>query len=147
MKILMVCLGNICRSPLAHGIMEHLVKEQDLNWEIDSAGTGGWHIGQQPDERSIAVAKKYGVDISKQTVRKICIDDFDHFDRIMVMDYNNLNDVKEIARSENDIEKVSLVLKNEIVPDPYYDDNQFDPVYHMVEKRCKEIISEFRSVN
>lgn len=147
MKILMVCLGNICRSPLAHGIMEHLVKENKLNWEIDSAGTGGWHIGQQPDKRSIAVAKKYGVDISNQSVRKICIDDFDLFDRILVMDYNNLNDVKEIARSENDSDKVSLFLKDEIVPDPYYDDDQFDPVYLMVEKRCKEIIIEFTSAN
>lgn len=58
MKILMVCLGNICRSPLAHGVMEHLVNERGLPWEIDSAGTGGWHVGQQPDSRSIAVAKK-----------------------------------------------------------------------------------------
>lgn len=145
MKILMVCLGNICRSPLAHGIMEQLVKENKLNWEIDSAGTGNWHVGQQPDKRSIAVAKKYGVDISNQSGRQICIDDFDRFDRIMVMDYNNLNDVKEMARSESDSNKISLFLKNEIVPDPYYDDDQFDPVFRLVEGRCKEIISEFRS--
>ena len=64
MKILMVCLGNICRSPLAHGIMEHLVQQKGLNWEIDSAGTGGWHVGQPPDRRSIGIAKKYGLDIS-----------------------------------------------------------------------------------
>lgn len=145
MKILMVCLGNICRSPLAHGVMEHLVKENNLDWEIDSAGTGGWHIGQQPDKRSIAVAQKYGVDISQQSVRQICIDDFDLFDRILVMDYNNLNDVKEIARTESDANKISLFLKDEIVPDPYYDDNQFDPVYRMIEKRCKEIIGELKS--
>lgn len=147
MKILMICLGNICRSPLAHGIMEQLVKENELNWEIDSAGTGNWHIGQQPDKRSIAVARKYGVDISKQSGRQICIDDFDRFDRIMVMDYNNLNDVKELARSESDSNKISLFLKDEIVPDPYYDDDQFDPVFRLVEGRCKEIISEFRSDN
>jgi len=147
MKILMVCLGNICRSPLAHGIMEQLVKENNLTWQIDSAGTGNWHIGQQPDKRSIKIAQKYGVDISKQSGRQICTDDFDRFDRILVMDYNNLNDVKEIARSESDVEKISLFLKNEIVPDPYYDDNQFDPVYRMVEKRCKEIIDEYQSGN
>lgn len=147
MKILMVCLGNICRSPLAHGIMEHLVKENNLNWEIDSVGTGAWHIGQQPDKRAIAIAKKYGVDISKQCGRQISIDDFDRFNRILVMDYNILNDVKEIARSENDSDKISLFLKDEIVPDPYYDDNQFDPVYRMIEKRCKEIISELTSGN
>ena len=147
MKILMVCLGNICRSPLAHGIMEHLVKENNLNWEVDSAGTGAWHIGQKPDKRAIAVAKKYGVDISKQSGRQISIDDFDHFDRILVMDYNILNDLKEMARSENDSDKVSLFLKDEIVPDPYYDDNQFDPVYQMIEKRCKEIISELTTSN
>ncbi|MDO8993087.1 MAG: low molecular weight protein-tyrosine-phosphatase, partial [Daejeonella sp.] len=90
MKILMVCLGNICRSPLAHGILEHLVRQKGLNWEIDSAGTGGWHVGQQPDSRSIAIAKKYGLDISGQSCRKFDTSDFERFDQILVMDYNNL---------------------------------------------------------
>ena len=145
MKILMVCLGNICRSPLAHGILEKLAFEKGLHWEVDSAGTGGWHVGAPPDHRSVAVAKNYGVDISGQCCRQFEIDDFDRYDHIFVMDYNNLNDVKTLARNDDDHKKVSLLLKNDVVPDPYYDDMQFDPVYKMVEKRCREIIEEFNS--
>lgn len=145
MKILMVCLGNICRSPLAHGILEHLVWQKGLNWEIDSAGTGGWHVGQQPDSRSIAIAKKYGLDISGQSCRKFDTSDFERFDQILVMDYNNLNDVKALARNDEEHNKISLFLKDAIVPDPYHDDNQFDTVYQMIEKRCKELIEEFAS--
>jgi protein-tyrosine phosphatase len=142
MKILMVCLGNICRSPLAHGVLEHMVKEKKLNWEIDSAGTGNWHIGEQPDRRSIAVAKKYGVDISNQSCRQFQTDDFENFDHILVMDQNNLSDVISLAQTDADFGKVRLFLKNGIVPDPYHDDKQFDPVYHMIEKRCLELIEE-----
>lgn len=141
----MVCLGNICRSPLAHGILEHLAREKGLDWEIDSAGTGNWHVGQQPDKRSIAVAKKYGVDISGQSCRQFDISDFKKYDQILVMDYSNLNDVKALAPGEADHQKVALFLKDGIVPDPYYDDNEFDPVYRMVEKRCREILEEFAS--
>ncbi len=141
----MVCLGNICRSPLAHGILERLSEDEGLQWEIDSAGTGGWHVGAPPDHRSVAIAKNYGVDISGQCCRKFEVDDFDTYDYIFVMDYSNLNDVKALARSDEDHKKVSLFLKNDIVPDPYYDDSQFDPVYKMVEKRCREIIVEFNS--
>jgi protein-tyrosine phosphatase len=145
MKILMVCLGNICRSPLAHGILEHLVKEKNLNWEIDSAGTGNWHIGEKPDRRSIAVAQKYGVDITNQSCRQFDITDFEKYDHILTMDQNNLSDVISLANGDAGVEKVRLFLKNEIVPDPYYDDNQFEPVYLMIEKRCKEIITELGS--
>ena len=145
MKILMVCLGNICRSPLAHGILEHLVKEKNLNWEIDSAGTGNWHIGEKPDRRSIAVAQKYGVDITNQSCRQFDITDFEKYDHILTMDQNNLSDVISLAFGDDGVEKVRLFLKNGIVPDPYHDDNQFEPVYLMIEKRCKEIITEFGS--
>ena len=145
MKILMVCLGNICRSPIAHGILEKHASDKGLQWEIDSAGTGGWHTGSPPDHRSIAIAKRYGVDISNQSCRQFEIDDFDKYDHILVMDYSNLNDVKALARNDIDHNKVSLFLKNDIVPDPYYDDTQFDPVYKMVEERCFEIIEEFTS--
>lgn len=143
MKILMVCMGNICRSPLAHGVLENLAVEKGLPWEIDSAGTGGWHAGAPPDRRSIAVAKNYGIDISSQCCRQFQIDDFDKYDHIYVMDFINMNDVKALARNDEDHKKVSLFLKNDIVPDPYYDDTQFDPVYKMIEKRCREIIEEF----
>ncbi len=145
MKILMVCLGNICRSPLAHGVLEHLAREKGLDWEIDSAGTGNWHVGEKPDRRSIAIAKNYGVDISGQCCRQFDVSDFDTYDHIFVMDYSNLNDVKALARQEEDHAKVSLFLKNDIVPDPYYDDTQFDPVYKMVERRCREIIAEINT--
>lgn len=145
MKILMVCLGNICRSPLAHGVMEHLVNERGLPWEIDSAGTGGWHVGQQPDSRSIAVAKKYGVDISTQVCRKFNPRDFENFDHILVMDMNNLRDVSTLAGNEAELRKVKLFLKEGIVPDPYYDDDQFDEVYQMIEKRCIELIDELKA--
>ena len=142
MKILMVCLGNICRSPLAHGVLEHMVREKNLTWEIDSAGTGNWHVGEQPDRRSIAVARKYGVDISNQSCRQFQSDDFEKFDHILVMDQNNLSDVISLAQTDADFGKVRLFLKNGIVPDPYHDDNQFDPVYQMIEKRCLELIEE-----
>lgn len=145
MKILMVCLGNICRSPLAHGVMENMAKEQGLNWEIDSAGTGGWHVGEQPDTRSIAVAKKYGLDISNQVCRKFNTRDFEIFDQILVMDFNNLEDVRSLAKSDSHYQKVSLFLKEGIVPDPYYNDDQFDEVYQMIEKRCRKIIEEFKA--
>jgi protein-tyrosine phosphatase len=140
MKILMVCLGNICRSPLAHGILEDMVKKNQLDWEIDSAGTGNWHIGEGPDRRSTAVAKKYGIDISGQCCRQFSVNDFDEYDRIYVMDRMNLKDVSALARSDEDLKKVRLLLDNDIVPDPYYDDTQFDPVFKMIEKRCKQII-------
>lgn len=145
MKILMVCLGNICRSPLAHGILEYLSTEKGLNWEIDSAGTGGWHIGSQPDHRSIAIGKQYGIDISGQSCRQFVVDDFDNYDHIFVMDRDNLSDVTSMARTDQDHRKVSLLLKNDIVRDPYYDDTKFDSVYKMVDKRCREIVEEFNT--
>ncbi|MXV14611.1 low molecular weight protein-tyrosine-phosphatase [Hufsiella ginkgonis] len=143
MKILMVCLGNICRSPLAHGIMEHEVKKAGLDWDVDSAGTGNWHVGEPPDRRSIAVAKNYGIDISSQCCRVFNVKDFDEYDRIYVMDRSNLADVLRLARNDGDRQKVQLLLKNDIVPDPYYDNALFDPVFVMIEKACKRIIADF----
>jgi len=145
MKILMVCLGNICRSLLAHGIMEHLVKKEGLDWEIDSAGTGDWHIGQGPDKRSTAIAKKYDIDISGQCCRQIKVKDFDLYDRIYVMDKMNLKDVLALARNDEDRKKVRLLLDNAIVPDPYYEDDLFDDVFKMIEKGCKTIIQQGKS--
>ncbi len=140
----MVCLGNICRSPLAHGIMQHLVEQEGLDWEIDSAGTGDWHVGNQPDKRSIAVAKKYGIDITAQRAQWFQPELFDRYDRILVMDDNNLRDVLALARDDEDRAKVQLFLPEGIVPDPYYDETQFEPVYSMIEKRCKELLQELR---
>ncbi|MGK9127424.1 low molecular weight phosphotyrosine protein phosphatase [Olivibacter sp. SA151] len=145
MKILVVCLGNICRSPLAHGILAHLAKEKGLDWEIDSAGTGDWHVGECPDRRSIAIAKKYGVDISGQRARQFNRIDFEYYDKILVMDRNNLRDVLAMAHSPADRAKVSLFLENDIVQDPYYDNNLFDPVYKIIAARCETLLKELAS--
>jgi protein-tyrosine phosphatase len=142
MKILMVCLGNICRSPLAHGILEHMAKEKGLNWEVDSAGTGDWHVGAGPDRRSTRTARNHGIDISEQVCRLFRISDFDTYDHIYVMDKNNLSDILAMARNEEDTKKVKLLLGDKIVPDPYFDDAQFEPVFKMIEGGCKEIIKQ-----
>lgn len=142
MKILMVCLGNICRSPLAHGIMEHLAKEKGVDWEIDSAGTGGWHKGEAPDARSIKVASSHGIDISAQRARQFEKADFDAFDQILVMDRENLQNVLSLASNELQHQKVKLLLGEDIVPDPYWDNNLFEPVFQLVEEGCRNFIEE-----
>jgi protein-tyrosine phosphatase len=129
----MVCLGNICRSPLAHGIMEQMAKDKGLNWEIDSAGTGNWHVGEAPDRRAIRTAGNHGIDIGGQVCRLFRISDFDTFDHIFVMDLNNLSDILSMARNDADRAKVKLLLGDKIVPDPYYNDDQFEPVFEMIE--------------
>ena len=144
MKILMVCLGNICRSPIAHGVMEHLVKQQGLNWEVDSAGTGNWHVGRGPDHRSAAEALLNGIDISQQVCRQFSVHDFDDFDAIIVMDKFNYRDVIAQARNAADRQKVRLLLGDKDVPDPYHDDTQFAPVFKMVEAGCKKLIEELK---
>ena len=140
----MVCLGNICRSPLAEGIMQHLAKQNGLDWEVDSAGTGNWHVGQCPDRRSTRVAQENGVDISQQVCRTFHVNDFDEFDHILVMDRNNLRDVLAKARGHHDRQKVSMLLGEDIVPDPYYDDAQFAPVFRLIEEGCKDFIKRHR---
>lgn len=138
----MVCLGNICRSPLAEGIMRHLVNEHNLNWEIASAGTGNWHIGKAPDHRSIAAAKTLGYDISKQRAQQFNPFMFADYDLILVMDRNNLTDVKNLAKSDDERKKVKLFLDNDEVTDPYWDNALFSPVCKQVEERCMEIIKQ-----
>jgi protein-tyrosine phosphatase len=140
----MVCLGNICRSPLAEGIMQHLVKHEGLDWVIDSAGTGHWHVGNPPDRRSIRAALNQGVDISKQVCRLFRVSDFDEFDLILVMDKHNFADIQALARNNFDRQKVRLLLGDRNVPDPYYDDDQFAPVYTLIEGGCKQIIKEYK---
>ncbi|MDR2284588.1 MAG: low molecular weight phosphotyrosine protein phosphatase [Sphingobacterium sp.] len=142
MKILMVCLGNICRSPLAHGVLQHMVLDERLGWTVDSAGTGDWHVGHAPDRRSIAVAKRNGVDISGQRAQHFTEVLFDDYDLILVMDKQNYKDVIGLAKNTEQKDKVRLFLKDDVVPDPYFDDTLFDPVYKMVEKRCKELLQE-----
>jgi protein-tyrosine phosphatase len=140
-KILMVCLGNICRSPLAEGILASKLPEN--KFLIDSAGTGNWHIGKKPDERSILVAKKNNLDISTQKCRQFTKKDFNTFDYIFVMDNQNYDDVMALSENETHKNKVELILnslfegENVDVPDPYYGlQNGFDTVYEMLDEAC-----------
>jgi protein-tyrosine phosphatase len=142
MRILMVCLGNICRSPLAEGIMRHLAAEKHLDWTIDSAGTGNWHVGDPPDARSVSVARKYGIDISGLRGRQFQTTDFDAFDRIFVMDLDNYRDVLRKTRTEADRNKVQLLLeRQQPVPDPWYDDALFEPVFRLIMNGCERIVA------
>jgi len=138
----MVCLGNICRSPLAEGIMRHLADEQNLNWEIASAGTGNWHIGKAPDHRSISAAQALGYDISKQRAQQFNHLMFARYDLILVMDRNNLADVQSLAKTDEERKKVKLFLDNGEVTDPYWDNTLFSPVCKQVEERCRKIIKQ-----
>lgn len=143
-KILMVCLGNICRSPLAEGILASKLPKDKFT--VDSAGTGSWHIGRNPDERSIAIAKKNKVDISRQKGRQFTTSDFDSFDYIYVMDNSNYWDVVQLADNKEQTEKVQLILnelfpnENVDVPDPYFGlPNGFNTVYKMLDEACDVI--------
>lgn len=140
----MVCLGNICRSPLAEGIMQHMADERKLGWKIDSAGTGGWHVGEGPDRRSVHTARDHGVDISKQICRKFRQRDFEDFDHIYVMDRHNLADVLAMAPDEQSAAKVKLLLGDKEVPDPYYDNSWFEPVFELIEGGCRDIVKALR---
>ncbi len=143
-KILMVCLGNICRSPLAHGILEN--KLDPTKYTVDSAGTAAYHIGEKPDRRSIAVARKYGLDITNQRAQKFIKQHFDTFDYIFVMDRSNYNNVLALATTAEDRQKVKMILNevtpnlNTEVPDPYYGGDQgFENVYEMLDLACSKI--------
>jgi protein-tyrosine phosphatase len=143
-KILMVCLGNICRSPLAEGILES--KLPSNLFTVDSAGTGNWHVGNKPDDRSIAVAKKHGIDITHQRGKHFQKTDFENYDYIYVMDNSNYSDVIDLANNDEQKNKVNLILnelfpgENVDVPDPYYGiQHGFDTVYAMLDEACDEI--------
>ena len=145
MKILMVCLGNICRSPLAQGILEK--KSINLDIEIDSAGTASYHIGKKPDIRSIEIAKKNNIDITNQRARQFKLSDFKKFDIIYAMDKDNLHHLCSLASTKEEHKKVRLIL-NEItpqndlsVPDPYYgEDDGFKNVYTILNDACNQIV-------
>ncbi len=139
----MVCLGNICRSPLAEGILKSRVNPEMV--EVDSAGTAGYHVGKKPDERSIAVARKNGIDISEQRCRMFRSEDFNDFDLIYAMDRENLNDILDLAPSEVARKKVKLLLNETApevmeVPDPYYGGpHGFEHVFRLIEAACEAI--------
>jgi len=149
-KILMVCLGNICRSPLAEGLLASKLSKEKFH--VDSAGTGDWHVGSCPDERSIEVARRNGLDISAQRGRQFKVSDFDEFDHIYVMDASNLSNVKAMARNEEDKNKVKLILdeifpgENMDVPDPYFGlHDGFNKVYAMLEEATANIADKLKA--
>ncbi len=150
MKILMVCLGNICRSPLAEGIMQRKIDKSGLDWSVDSAGTGAWHAGEKPDSRSIEVAKKNGLNISMQKARQFQLEDFKNFDLILAMDSSNYSDLVNKTSLESEKSKVRMIMnfkdpgRNENVPDPYWNDNGFENVYEMLDVACEKFIEAYK---
>lgn len=144
MKILMVCLGNICRSPLAQGIMESKLYKYGLDWEVDSSGTSAWHIGERPDSRSVDIAEKNNIRINNQRARQFIREDLYRFDLILAMDTENYNQIKKLAGPEH-AHKIKMILQylypgeNRIVPDPYYDGG-FQHVFDLLDNACEEIV-------
>ena len=150
MKVLMVCLGNICRSPLAEGILKTKAAEKNLEWTIESRGTGSWHIGEQADPRSIAEAKKNGIDITDQRGQQLQKSDLQEFDLIYAMDTSNYNNILKLASSEEERQKVKMILNeskpnmNQVVPDPYWSDDGFSHVFELLEEACEIIVEKYR---
>lgn len=150
MKILMVCLGNICRSPLAEGILQHKANNAGLNWTVESAGTGArYHAGEAPHKLSQKVATLNGVDICSQQSRQFTKEDMLHYDKIYVMDAENYNEVKRISGNNWDAKKVDLLMnelypgKNKSIPDPWFGGEPgFHEVYAMIEQACDNIINK-----
>lgn len=146
-KVLMVCLGNICRSPLAEGILKSKIKSHNL--VVDSAGTAAFHEGSLPDKRSIAIAHRNGIDITDQRARKISLSDLDDFDHIFVMDESNYTNVMKMCICDSQRIKTSMIMdvvhpKSSIaVPDPYYGaENGFEEVYQMLDTACDAILKK-----
>ncbi|MFN2438402.1 MAG: low molecular weight protein-tyrosine-phosphatase [Chitinophagaceae bacterium] len=153
MKILMVCLGNICRSPLAEGILQHKAGQSGLKWEIDSAGTNGYHVGQAPHKLSQKIAKLNGIDICGQKSRQFVKEDFDRYDKIYAMADDVIDEMKIIAREKYDPAKVDLLLnelypgKDQPVPDPWYGTEPgYHKAYKLIDAACDVIISKYANV-
>lgn len=150
MKILMVCLGNICRSPLAEGILQKKIEQAGLSWQVDSAGTNGYHIGEAPHRLSQKVALQNGIDISRQLSRKFVKEDIDRFDKIYAMADDVVDEMKMIARNKFDAAKVDLLLnenypgQNRDVPDPWSGpEADYHEVYELIEKACDALIKKY----
>lgn len=150
MKILMVCLGNICRSPLAHGLLREKSEANNLNFEVDSAGTSGFHAGEAPDPRMRETAKRFGLSIEDLKARQFVRSDFSEFDLIFAMDKSNYSNIVALATSDSDRAKVKLILNESNpgsdleVPDPYYGGDQgFVDVYNMLDLATDKIIEKY----
>ena len=149
-KILVVCLGNICRSPLAEGIMLKLISEKNLPIQIDSAGTSNFHAGEKPDTRTVLNAKKHGIDLSLLRARQFSKKDFDNFDAIYVMDKSNMTNVLALAKNKEHAQKVELFLnslfpgQNMEVPDPYFGGEEgFEEVFNLIYSTCEKLIEKY----
>jgi protein-tyrosine phosphatase len=151
MKILMVCLGNICRSPMAQGILEQKAREAGLEITVDSAATSNYHIGDPPDNRAVQKVADYGIDISHYRGRQIEKADFKHFDKIFAMDFSNYENITKLAAGEEEISKVEMILNqatpgsNMSVPDPYYGGEEgFENVYRLLDAACEQLIQNIK---
>ena len=149
MKILMVCLGNICRSPLAEGILKYKCAQRKLDWHIESAGTGKWSMGDAPDERSIRIASEKGIDISSQRSRSVHSGDYEEFDLLFAMDISNYKHLMQWAMDKEEEHKVKLIMdeispgENISIPDPYWNDAGFEEVYAILDKACDKIVERY----
>lgn len=147
MNLLVVCLGNICRSPMAEGILRKKITDKNLQIKVDSAGTSNYHVGESPDTRAISTALSYGVDISKLKGRQFFVNDFNNFDRIYVMDSSNFKNIQKLARNESDKNKIYYFLrdgeKGIDVPDPWFGELEgFFPVFELLDKAADRILVE-----
>ncbi|MEM9051746.1 MAG: low molecular weight protein-tyrosine-phosphatase [Bacteroidota bacterium] len=149
MKILFVCLGNICRSPMAEGVFRTMARERGIDVETDSCGTGDWHVGEAPDKRARACMTKHDDDISDLRARQFRTSDFEEFDRIFVMDKSNYQNVVSLTANESQREKVELFLnlaypsEHREVPDPYFGGSDgFEQVYQMLTKSSEVLLNQ-----
>jgi len=152
MRILMVCLGNICRSPMAEGVLRELARQRGLDLRIDSAGTGSYHEGEAPDRRAQAAMQRQGIDIGDLRARQLTAADFDRFDLLLAMDAHNQRDMRRLAPNVALAQKAQLIMDHapahalREVPDPYYGgDAHFDAVYHMLHEACGNLLNDVRS--
>lgn len=150
-RILFVCLGNICRSAMAEGLLKEKIKALNLNWTVDSAGTSAYHIGEAPDKRMQQKAIEHGISISNQKARQFTKADFDDFDFIFAMDNSNYHNILSLTKEPKDVQKVQLFLnwsypdQNIDVPDPYYGGEKgFENVYQLLDIACDDFIAQFK---
>ena len=149
MRILFVCLGNICRSPMAQGILERLNEEKGLGWTIDSAGTGSWHVGECPDPRAVVMAASKGLNISRQRARQFKSSDFVGFDLIITMDEEVHRHILSLSPAKEQKEKVKRMMdfiypgENREVPDPYMDDDGFGEVFDLLDQACSKLVKNY----
>lgn len=144
-KVLMVCLGNICRSPMAEGIMRELASTNNFDMMVDSCGTGHWHIGHTPDQRAVLTMRKKEIEIGQLRARQFDLADFDRFDLILAMDKSNYQDICALALNHEHLNKVKMALPNRDVPDPYTGNlSDFEEVYHLLVPALQKHLNDLK---